>query len=140
MQDAAAQVAHALNAGLVHIDTAQMYQNEDSVGRGIAQAGVPHEALYITTKLDRVPAGQTVKSTLQGSLSKLGVDYVDLFLVHMPNDHPDLKQTWKGMEEVKAEGLARNIGVSNFQPKHLDIVLDGAKVIPAINQVRAPIL
>lgn len=135
-QDAAAQVAHALRAGFVHIDTAQMYGNEDSVGRGIAQAGVERGALYVTTKLDKLPAGKSVRDTLVDSLRKLGLEYVDLFLVHMPVDHPDLKKTWKEMEEVKAEGLAKSIGVSNFQPKHFEVIMGDAKVVPAINQVR----
>ena len=134
-QDASAQVANAIKAGFTHIDTAQMYANEDSVGAGIAASGVPRSSLYITTKLDRLPAGTTVRDALVESLKMLRVDYVDQFLVHMPVDHPDLKQTWKDMEAVHAEGLAKAIGVSNFQPKHLDVILDGAKVIPAVNQV-----
>ena len=109
---------------------------EDSVGAGIAASGVPRSSLYITTKLDRLPAGTTVRDALVESLKKLRVDHVDQFFVHMPVDHPDLKQTWKDMEAVHAEGLAKAIGVSNFQPKHLDVILDGAKVTPAVNQVR----
>ena len=100
------------------------------------RSGVPRSSLYITTKLDRLPAGTTVRDALVESLKKLRVDHVDQFLVHMPVDHPDLKQTWKDMEAVHAEGLTKAIGVSNFQPKHLDVILDGAKVTPAVNQVR----
>jgi diketogulonate reductase-like aldo/keto reductase len=135
-RDAAKQVQNAIEAGFIHIDTAQMYGNEDSVGRGIAASGVPRERLFVTTKLNKLGWGKTVKGSLQDSLKKLKMDYVDLFLIHMPVDHSDLKKTWREMEEVKAEGLARNIGVSNFQPKHLEVILPEAKVIPAINQVR----
>ncbi|PSR75409.1 hypothetical protein PHLCEN_2v9167 [Hermanssonia centrifuga] len=127
-QDAAEQVSNAITAGFRHIDTAQMYANESSVGEGIVKSGVPRSELYITTKLDKLPAGQTVKDALKDSLQKLRTDYVDLFLIHMPLDHPDLKGTWKQMEELKAEGLSKTIGVSNFQPKHLDIILDGASI------------
>ena len=134
-QDASTQVENAIKAGFRHIDTAQMYSNEDSVGAGIAAAGVPRSELYITTKLHKLPAGQTVRDTLVSSLRKLRTDHVDLFLIHMPNDHEDLKQTWKEMEAVQQEGLAKTIGVSNFQPNHLDVVLEVAKIIPAVNQV-----
>ena len=134
-RDAAEQVTNAIKAGFRHIDTAQMYANEDSVGQGIAASGVPRNELYICTKLDKVPHGMTVRDTLVESLRKLRVDYVDLFLVHMPNDHDDLHKTWRDMEELKKEGLAKSIGVSNFQVKHLETLLDGARIIPAVNQV-----
>ncbi|KAF7793208.1 hypothetical protein EIP86_004317 [Pleurotus ostreatoroseus] len=134
-QDAAEQVTNAIKAGFRHIDTAQMYANEESVGAGIAASGVPRGELYICTKLDKVPSGKTVRDTLVASLKKLRTDYVDLFLIHMPNDHHDLKATWKALEALKEEGLTRSIGVSNFQPEHLDVILDGAKVIPAVNQI-----
>ncbi|EKM55133.1 uncharacterized protein PHACADRAFT_195160 [Phanerochaete carnosa HHB-10118-sp] len=134
-QDAAAQVEHAIRAGFVHIDTAQMYQNEDSVGRGIARSGALRGDLYVTTKLDRLLEGANVHDSLVDSLRKLGLDYVDLFLVHMPVDHPSLKDTWAEMEQVKEEGLAKSIGVSNFQPRHLDVILESAKVVPAVNQI-----
>ena len=140
MQDASTQVKDAIQAGFRHIDTAQMYKNEDSVGRAIAESGVPRSELFITTKLEGVPEGKTVKDSLRNSLKLLQLDYVDLFLIHMPVDHPDLKKTWKEMEECKAEGLAKSIGVSNFQPKHLEVILSEAKVIPSINQVRASAL
>lgn len=135
-QDASKFVTAAIEAGFRHIDTAQMYQNEEYVGAGIKAAGVPREQLYITTKLGPVPAGKTVRDTLVESLSKLQVDSVDLFLIHMPNQHEDLKATWKAFEELKKEGLTKSIGVSNFQPQHLKEVLEVATIPPAVNQVR----
>ena len=135
MQDASVQLEEAINAGFRHLDTAQMYRNEHSVGKAIAESGVPRSELFITTKLDKLPEGKTVKDTLRDSLRDLRLDYVDLFLLHMPVDHPDLKQTWKEIEECKEEGLAKSIGVSNCQPKHFEVILSEAKVIPSINQV-----
>ena len=134
-QDAAEQVSNAIKAGFRHIDTAQMYANEESVGAGIVASGVARSQLFISTKLDKLPHGQTVRDALKESLRKLQTNYVDLFLVHMPKDHADLQKTWKEMEALKAEGLAKSIGVSNFQVKHLEVLLDGAKVVPSLNQV-----
>lgn len=135
-KDASQQVTQAIQAGFRHIDAAQVYGNEESVGEGIAASGVPRSELYITTKLFKVPEGKTVRDTLVESLRKLRTDHVDLFLIHMPNNHPDLQQTWKDLEALKAEGLTKSIGVSNFQAKHLNSVLEVATVVPAANQVR----
>ncbi|THG98638.1 hypothetical protein EW026_g3598 [Hermanssonia centrifuga] len=134
-KDATKQITDAIKAGFRHIDAAQAYSNEETVGDGIVQSGVPRSELYITTKLGKVPDGKTVKDTLQESLKKLQTDYVDLFLIHTPVQHADLKSTWKELEELKAEGLTRSIGVSNFLPKHFDIILEGATVVPAVNQI-----
>lgn len=129
-------VERAIKAGFRHIDAAQMYKNEDSVGAGIKAAGVPRTELYVTTKLAELKPGETVTASLKESLRKLQLDYVDLFLIHLPTQHPDLKAVWKGLEEAKAAGLTKSIGVSNFTPKYLRTVLDGATVVPAVNQVR----
>ena len=134
-KDATAQVAQAIKAGFRHIDAAQMYRNEDSVGDAIASSGVPRSELYVTTKLGKLPAGTTVRETLVESLRKLKLDYVDLFLIHMPNDFPDLVGIWKQFEELKKEGLTKSIGVSNAQVKHLTKILEVASTVPAVNQV-----
>ena len=134
-QDATKFVTDAIKAGFRHIDAAQMYQNEEYVGAGIAAAGVPRSELYITTKLDKLPAGKSVRDTLVDSLKKLQVDYVDLFLIHMPIAHADLKATWKDLEALQKEGLTKTIGVSNFQPKHLKQIFEVATIPPAVNQV-----
>lgn len=134
-KDAAEFVRIAIENGITHLDGAQMYGNEETLGAGIKASGKPRSELFITTKLKTLEAGQTVKDTLQLSLKKLGVDYVDLFLIHDPTKH-DLKAAWKGMEQVKEEGLAKSIGVSNFRVQDLEVILDGATVIPSANQVR----
>jgi diketogulonate reductase-like aldo/keto reductase len=136
--DAQHLVTSAINAGFTHLDGAQWYGNEESLGAGIAAAGKPREQLFVTTKLARPSEGKTVRDTLVESLAKLRLDYVDLFLVHTPLHFPEpgrLKAVWKEMEAVKREGLTRSIGVSNFRAAQLREILDGAEVPPAINQV-----
>lgn len=134
-KDASNAIALAIKAGFTHIDTAQMYRNEASVGEGIKQSGADRSTLYVTTKLHAIPDGQTVKDTLVESLRKLQLDYVDLFLIHNPRDQKDLADVWKQLEGVKAEGLTKSIGVSNFQPSHLKEVLAAGSIPPAVNQV-----
>lgn len=115
-----------------------MYNNENTLGAGIKASGKPRSDLYVVTKLNVLDAGQTVKESLEASLKKLGLDYVDLFLIHSPNPakkEGKLKEWWQGMEEVHKAGLAKSIGVSNFGVEDLKVILDGAKVIPAVNQV-----
>ncbi|KAL5482978.1 hypothetical protein ACEPAI_9573 [Sanghuangporus weigelae] len=129
----------ALSVGFNHLDTAQMYENEDAVGRAIASPGVPRESLYITTKLGAIPPGQTVEDTLRESLKKLQVEYVDLFLVHVPTQHTGreggLKQVWKEMVDAKKTGLTRSIGVSNFNKSYLQEVISAGLEKPVVNQI-----
>ncbi|GAA1142254.1 aldo/keto reductase [Nesterenkonia lutea] len=135
--DAADVVAEALKVGYRHIDTAAVYGNEEGVGRAIANSGIPREELYVTTKLwvGDFKAGRT-KEALRTSLQKLGLDYVDLYLIHWPSPADEAYlDAWKAMEELQAEGLTRSIGVSNFLPEHLDRVLEAGTIVPAINQV-----
>lgn len=135
-KDASEQVSNAIKAGFRHIDCAQMYKNEESVGRGIINSGVPRNELYITTKLLPVPEGLTAKDTLRESLQKMRLDYVDLLLIHVPVGHRDLKTTWREMEECKVLGLAKSIGVSNFRIRDLEEIRDDGSVSsPVINQV-----
>ncbi|EKM55130.1 uncharacterized protein PHACADRAFT_94947 [Phanerochaete carnosa HHB-10118-sp] len=137
--DASAPVSTAIHAGFRHIDCAQMYMNEASVGRGVASAvaedGVPRAALYITTKLLAVPPGATAADTLRASLREMHLEYVDLFLVHEPARHADLRGVWREMEECRALGLARSIGVSNFRVKDLEEILEEGASVPVINQI-----
>lgn len=139
-QDAAHSVLAAIQSGITHLDGAQAYGNEESLGKGIALSNTPRSELFITTKLHaRVGDPATVKETLQESLKKLGTDHVDLFLVHSPNpsnkEEGKLKRVWQQMELVKKEGLAKSIGVSNFRVEDLREILDGATVIPSVNQI-----
>lgn len=107
-KDATQYVELAIRSGFTHIDGAQVYANEDTLGSGIVASGKARSELYVTTKLWRLKAGETVRESLQTSLRKLGLDYVDLFLIHHPTHHEGmLKQVWEEMEGVKNDGLAR---------------------------------
>ena len=137
-KDASDAVAAAIRAGFRHIDAAQMYANEEHVGAGIAAAGVPRATLFVTTKLGKLPDGQTVRDTLLASLRKLRLDYVDLFLIHMPIQHAGrLPQVWREFEALQKEGLAKSIGVSNFRVKDFEQLMEGATVTPADQMIAA---
>jgi diketogulonate reductase-like aldo/keto reductase len=135
-QDATKSITEAINSGVTHLDGAQVYGNESSLGAGIAASGVARSNLFVTTKLGSIPNGKTVVDTLKESLGKLQLDYVDLFLIHAPFEHSDLLSVWKGMEEAHKAGLAKSIGVSNHRVKDLEKILSGGTVVPAVNQVR----
>ena len=126
-----ASVQHALRAGYRHIDTAMIYQNESEVGRAIRESGIPREELFVTTKLWNADHGN-VRSAFDTSLKKLGLDYVDLYLIHWPV--PERIASWKVMESIADEGLSRSIGVSNFTIRHLEEFLPRASITPAVNQ------
>ncbi|KAI1740191.1 NADP-dependent oxidoreductase domain-containing protein [Xylaria scruposa] len=127
----------AINNGYYHLDCAECYQNESGVGAGIKASGVDRSKLYITTKVVGT-INQDVAAALDTSLSKLGIDYVDQYLVHVPfsaGSPRGLQKIWSQMEAVQAAGKARSIGVSNFEVEDLEIILETAKVVPAINQI-----
>ncbi|KAI0647040.1 Aldo/keto reductase [Trametes meyenii] len=135
-KDATEAIKVAIANGVTHLDGAQMYANEDSLGAGIIASGKPRSELFVTTKLAKVPEGKTVRDTLVESLKKLQLDYVDLFLIHVPIQHEGkLQSVWKEFEALQKEGLARSIGVSNFRVKDLNEILEVATVIPAVNQI-----
>ncbi|TDL16611.1 Aldo/keto reductase [Rickenella mellea] len=140
---ASTAVTLAISSGFTHIDGAQAYGNESSMAEGIraAAASVPRSSLYVTTKLGRFPQdgvdGVNVEASLRKSLERLGMEHVDLFLVHASSDHVgrDLKDIWNQMVAVKKLGLTKSIGVSNFNVKDLKTILaDGAEV-PVVNQI-----
>ncbi|KAI6045730.1 NADP-dependent oxidoreductase domain-containing protein [Pisolithus marmoratus] len=135
-KDVRQSVTVAIQNGFTHVDGAQQYQNEDSLGAGIAASGKPRSELYITTKLGNLKPGDTPRSALEESLRKLGVDYVDLYLIHhaLPNVGR-LKDIWIGMEEAKNAGLTKSIGVSNCTSDHLSEILEVATIPPAVNQL-----
>lgn len=130
-------VLSAIEAGYRGIDTASLYGNETEVGRAAARSGLPREQLFITTKLWNDDQGY--ESTFRAfgeSLRRLGLDYVDLYLIHWPVPAKSAYiDTWKAFEEIHASGRARAIGVSNFQPWHLQPLLDRRGIVPAVNQV-----
>ena len=137
-------VKAAIAAGYRHIDTAQGYGNEQSVGVGVKQSGVARDELFITTKLSTAQHGyDKAMKAFEGSLKKLDIDYLDLFLIHWPNPigvrdnwQEALKGTWKAFEELYAAKKIRSIGVSNFHKRHLDPLLENATVAPMVNQIR----
>jgi diketogulonate reductase-like aldo/keto reductase len=128
-------VKAALKLGYRHIDTAKVYGNEHDVGRGIRESGIPRDQIWVTTKLWN--SDQGYQSTLQAcdeSLQKLGLDYLDLYLVHWPVPGARL-ESWRAMETLLAQGKCRTIGVSNFMVRHIEELLKHCKVVPAINQI-----
>ena len=141
---AVSSVRCAIEAGYRHIDTAQVYGNEESVGRGIRESGVSREELFITTKLwNTNHTYDLTMSTFEESMKKLGLDYLDLFLIHWPNPigfrdrwQSANAESWKAMEELYKAGRIRAIGISNFRPHHIDALLKTAEIAPMVNQIR----
>lgn len=127
----------ALEVGYRHIDTAEMYGNEKEVGEAVRASGLPRDEVFITSKLNNsFHAYDDALTATDGTLSALGVDAVDLFLIHWPlPEVGDFVETWKAMEKIYADGKARAIGVSNFQPHHLERLLAETEVVPAVNQI-----
>jgi len=125
-------VRWALEAGYRHIDTAQAYRNERSVGRALRDVGLPREEVFVTTKF--YPGHRDPEAEVQRSLERLGVDTVDLYIVHWPQGGPTW--AWDGMQRAQKQGYARSIGVSNFSVADLDAVLAEAEVPPVVNQVQ----
>ncbi|ROW06420.1 hypothetical protein VMCG_04412 [Cytospora schulzeri] len=134
-----ADTVMAIKSGYLHLDGADGYGNETELGRAIKQAGVPRETLFVVTKASKPSAERSLEEDLSASLERLGLDYVDLYLIHSPffaDGDPSLLQAkWAEMEAIRASGRARSIGVSNFLQKHLEVLLQTAKVPPAINQI-----
>ncbi len=130
-------VTSALEAGYRSIDTHAGYRNEAGVGAAVARSGLPRGELFITTKLANGDQGydQTLRA-FDDSMGKLGLDFVDLYLIHWPRpDRDEYVATWKAFEKIHADGRVRAIGVSNFQPVHLRRLFDETDVVPAVNQI-----
>ncbi|AEW99217.1 aldo/keto reductase [Streptantibioticus cattleyicolor] len=136
-EETTAAVTAALQAGYRSVDTAAVYGNEAGVGRALAASGVPREELFVTTKVWNADHGyDATLRAFDASLAKLGLDHLDLYLIHWPtparDSYPD---TWRALERLLADGRTRAIGVSNFQPAHLERLLDTSGIVPAVNQV-----
>ncbi|MBT1165128.1 aldo/keto reductase [Bifidobacterium felsineum] len=129
-------VQRALENGYRHIDTAMIYRNEASVGEGIRRAGVPREDFFLTTKLwnDDIRAHRGLEA-FQESLDRLGLDYVDLYLIHWPAD--GWQQAWDDLQKIYQSGRAKAIGVSNFQQHHIEELLKNSDVVPAVDQIES---
>jgi diketogulonate reductase-like aldo/keto reductase len=128
-------VKFALKVGYRHIDTARIYGNEEDVGRGVKDSGVPREQVFVTTKLWNSDHGyDSAIAACEKSLRRLGLGYIDLYLIHWPV--PELRdETWKALVELRRRGSCRSIGVSNYTVRHLQGLLDGSEVVPDVDQV-----
>lgn len=128
-------VEHAIRSGYRSIDTAKIYENEAGVGKGIIQSGIKREDLFITTKVWNSDQGyESTLAAFDASLKRLQLDYLDLFLIHWPVADK-YTETWRALEQLYKEKKVRAIGVSNFQPHHLDKLLEKAEIVPMVNQV-----
>jgi 2,5-diketo-D-gluconate reductase A len=140
-EETAETVTTALEVGYRHLDTAQMYGNEEGVGQGIAASGIAREELYVTTKLNNSNhRPDDVRRSFEESFERLGLEYVDLFLIHWPlptRYDGDFVSTWKAMIELKEDGRLRSVGVSNFHAEHLDQIIEATGVLPVVNQIEA---
>jgi 2,5-diketo-D-gluconate reductase A len=138
-EETAQAVCRALEVGYRHVDTAQMYANEREVAEGIRASGLDRAEVFVTSKLSNSrhrPA--EARQSFDETLAKLGSDYVDLFLIHWPLPtlyDGDFVSTWKTLEEFHTDGRARSIGVSNFEPEHLERLAAECEVVPAVNQI-----
>ncbi len=141
-------VTNALDSGYRHVDTAAAYGNEESVGRAVndwlKKRREKRESLFITTKLQNPDHGyKSTKKAIDRSLSLLGLDYIDLYLIHWPNPiafrdnwAESDRESWRAMEEAYREGKIRALGLSNFHPHHIDVILSSATIAPAVNQIK----
>jgi len=130
-------VSTALQAGYRHIDTAAMYGNERETGRAVAASGVPRDELYLVTKLWNSEQGyDSTLAAFDASMERLGIDYLDLYLVHWPMPKRNkFIDTFKAFAHLRDQGRIRSIGVSNFEPEHLTALVDATGIVPAVNQV-----
>jgi 2,5-diketo-D-gluconate reductase A len=135
--DTVSAVTKAFEVGYRHIDTAAMYGNEREVGQAVRDSGLAREDVFVTTKLDNDSHGyDEARAAFDASIGALGLDYVDLYLIHWPQPANDRYiDTWRAFEQIYADGRAKSIGVSNFQPNHLRRLIAETTVLPAVNQV-----
>ncbi|WP_334172990.1 aldo/keto reductase [Sinomonas sp.] len=137
-EEAAEVVATAFELGYRHVDTAENYGNEEGVGEGIRRSGLPREDVFITTKFNRAwHSVDGVREAWDNAVRRLGVDYLDLFLVHWPNPgQGTFVEAWEGLIALREQGKVRSIGVSNFTPEHLDAIIGATGVGPDVDQIQ----
>jgi len=131
-KDVTEYVAQALDSGFSHIDTAEIYKTEESAGSAIRESGLDRSEIYVTTKYHK----GDIQQAFRDSLDKLGLNYVDLYLIHFPQFAGNFEKSWKEFEKIKGDGLARSIGVSNFNLEQLQTLIKTANIKPAVNQIR----
>lgn len=136
-EDTADVVGTALEVGYRHIDTAKIYGNEEGVGRAVANSGLARKDVFVTTKLWNADHGHdSTLRAVDASLERLGLDYVDLYLIHWPTpQRGKYVETWKAFQEIRDSGKARSIGVSNFPREELEEIIDATGVVPVVNQI-----
>ncbi|OBF50210.1 aldo/keto reductase [Mycolicibacterium monacense] len=136
-EDTERAVAAALAAGYRHVDTAAAYGNEEQTGRAIAQSGLDRSQVYLVTKLWNSEQGyDATLAAFEASVDRLGVDYLDLYLIHWPVPEKNLfVDTFKAFARLREDGRIRSIGVSNFEPEHLRVLIDSTGIVPAVNQI-----
>jgi 2,5-diketo-D-gluconate reductase A len=136
-EETTAAVTEALRAGYRSIDTAKVYGNEEGVARAIRESGIPREDLFVTTKLWNDDHGyDATMRAFDASRDRLGLDQLDLYLIHWPTPkRDDYAQTWRAFEKLLADGVVRAVGVSNFHPAHLRRIVDETGTVPAVNQI-----
>ena len=136
-EDTKKATLEALEVGYRHIDTAEMYGNEKGVGEAIVESGIPRDEIFVTSKLNNTfHAREDALPAFDATMEALGFETLDLFLIHWPMPGVgDFVETWKAMEEMKATGRVRSIGVSNFQPAHLQRLFDETATTPSVNQI-----
>ncbi|MDP9444906.1 MAG: aldo/keto reductase [Actinomycetota bacterium] len=127
-------VRYTLDVGYRLVDTATMYGNEREVGRAVRDSGVPRDEVWVTTKLPPERAGRE-RATIEASLEAMGLDHVDLWLVHWPPDGDASPRVWERFLEIRADGLASEVGVSNYDPAQVDALVEATGVAPAVNQI-----
>ena len=135
--DAQRMTEHAFEVGYRHVDTAAGYRNESGVGRAVVASGLPREDVFVTTKLWNADQGyESALAAFDSSLQKLGLDYIDLYLIHFPAPtRMAYADTWRALEKLYRDGLVRAIGVSNFKFPFLDRLLRTAEIVPAVHQI-----
>lgn len=135
--EAARAVRSAIESGYRLVDTAENYRNEEGVGQGVRDAGIAREDVFITTKFNRRwHSVDGARQACEASLRRLGVEYLDLLLIHWPNpDQGTYDEAWKGLVRLLEDGAVRAIGTSNFKPTHLQRIIDATGVVPDVNQV-----
>ncbi|WP_127142607.1 aldo/keto reductase [Pelagibacterium montanilacus] len=136
-EEVAEKVRVALEAGYRHIDTAKAYRNESGVGEALRSSGLARDDIFVTTKLWNTDQGyDSTLAAFDGSMERLGLDVLDLYLIHWPQPmFDDYLDTWKAMVKLKEDGRIRSIGVSNFLPEHLDKIIGETGVVPSVNQI-----
>lgn len=132
--DTIKQLTQAVDAGFTHIDTAQNYTNEPQTGQALRENGLSRSSVWLTTKFSGL---KSIEESIKDSVNNLGVKSVDLYLIHGPSvlKNYTIPEAWKRFEKIKEDGLAKNIGVSNFNVSELKLLLENAKIVPAVNQI-----